>query len=84
MLQAFLQAAIQHGHRNHGIRRESSCVQVLHVCQATGEVAEFLLVETIVDKGAASATVTVKSEDTSSVAAFADLYRSCLSGLARY
>ena len=43
----------------------------------------FLLVETIVDKGAGSATVTIKSEDTSSVQAFAELYRSCLNGMAR-
>ena len=45
--------------------------------------AEFLLVETIVDKSAGSATVTIKSEDASSVPAFADVYRSCLNSMTR-
>lgn len=43
----------------------------------------FHLLETIVDKSAASAAVTIKSEDASSVPAFADLYRSCLNSMAR-
>ena len=32
-----LAIGIQHGHRHHGIWRQGSCVQILHVCQATDQ-----------------------------------------------
>ena len=83
MLQAFLQAASSMGIATMASGGKAPVFRFYMYAKPRAK-AEFLLVETVVDKGAASATVTVKSEDTSSVAAFADLYRSCLSGLARY
>ena len=81
-LQGFLQAATSMGIATMASGGKAPVFRFYMYAKPQAK-AEFLMVETIVDKGAGSATVTIKSEDPSSVPAFADVYRSCLNGMTR-